>query len=82
MSSQNGRPEYLCPGPCRQPICRCDRTAARNARVYDVLSFPCLIAGCRRVCDTVMARLAHIEQAHPRALVPTRGTRNGDTPHA
>jgi hypothetical protein len=82
MSSQNGRPEYLCPGPCRQAICVCDRTAARNARVYDVLSFPCLIPGCRRVCDTIMARLAHVEQDHARELVPTLGVTNGAMPHA
>jgi hypothetical protein len=83
MSSQTGRPEYCCVR-CRQPICACgttpQRTAARNTRVYAVLTFPCLIAGCRRVSDTVMARLAHVEHDHARELVPVVGTRNGATP--
>jgi hypothetical protein len=82
MSSQNGRPEYLCPGPCRQPICACDRTAVRDARVYDVLTFPCLVEGCRRVSDTVMARLAHVEHDHARELAPTQDAPNGAIPHA
>jgi hypothetical protein len=82
MSSQNGRPEYLCSGPCRQPICACDRKAVRDARVYDLLKFPCLIQGCRRLCDTVMECLAHIEHDHRDDLQPVGGASNGATPHA
>jgi hypothetical protein len=58
---------YRC-AHCHQGLCICgttpQRIAAREARVYAVLAFPCIVAGCRRVCDTVMARLVHMEQEH------------------
>lgn len=83
MSSQTGRPEYLC-SVCHEPVCTCgktpQRTAMRDARVYDVLSFPCLRPPCRKVFTTVMERLAHVEQSHSHALSPTVGDGNGVTP--
>ena len=81
--SDPSRWRYLC-STCSQGICTCRdtpaRTAAREARVYDLLSFPCLRPPCRKIFTTVMERLAHVEQSHSQALSPTVDAVHGGTP--
>lgn len=83
MPNDPSRWQYLCP-TCRQGQCSCDRTAARTARVYDVLYFRC--AHCpgpwheKEVFLSVNTLRHHTEDRHSRPLIPTVGATKGGTP--